>query len=102
MPLTLAYYLHLPLKNYTMKKILLIASAVCALTFANAQTVTTPQPSPTQTIKQNFGVGSIELNYSRPAVKGRKVMGDLVPFGKVWRTGANGATTLTNYWWQDY
>ncbi|MBK9485148.1 MAG: DUF2911 domain-containing protein [Chitinophagaceae bacterium] len=55
----------------------------------------TPQPSPTQTVKQNFSLGSIELNYSRPAKKGRKIMGDLVPFGKVWRTGANNATTLT-------
>ncbi|MGG9961239.1 DUF2911 domain-containing protein [Ferruginibacter sp. SUN106] len=78
-----------------MKKILLIATVLFALNFADAQTLTTPQPSPTQTIKQNFGVGAIELNYSRPSVKGRKVMGDLVPFGKVWRTGANSATTLT-------
>jgi hypothetical protein len=78
-----------------MKKIALFVIAAVALTFANAQQLTTPQPSPTQTIKQNFGVGSVELNYSRPAKKGRKVMGDLVPFGKVWRTGANAATTLT-------
>lgn len=70
-------------------------SAIVLLATANAQTLTTPQPSPTQTIKQNFSVGSIELNYSRPAKKGRKIMGDLVPFGKVWRTGANNATTLT-------
>ncbi len=70
-------------------------SAVFTLTLLKAQTLTTPQPSPTQIVKQNFGVGSIELNYSRPAKKGRKVMGDLVPFGKVWRTGANAATTLT-------
>jgi Protein of unknown function (DUF2911) len=78
-----------------MKKIVLIATAVFALTFANAQNLTTPQPSPTQIVKQNFGVGFIELNYSRPAKKDRKIMGDLVPFGKVWRTGANAATTLT-------
>ena len=77
-----------------MKKVfLLIAIAVCNLTFA--QTLVTPQPSTTQTIKQNFGLSSIELSYSRPNVKDRKVMGDLVPFGKVWRTGANSATTLT-------
>jgi len=55
----------------------------------------TPQPSPTETVKQNFGLSSIELSYSRPGMKGRKVFGDLVPFGDVWRTGANGATTLT-------
>lgn len=77
-----------------MKKILLVLNATFLLLAVNAQSLTTPQPSPTQTIKQNFGVGSIELSYSRPAKKGRKVMGDLVPFGKVWRTGANGATTI--------
>jgi Protein of unknown function (DUF2911) len=78
-----------------MKRLVLILNAVLALTVVNAQTLTTPQPSPTQTIKQNFAVGFIELNYSRPAKKDRKVMGDLVPFGKVWRTGANNATTIT-------
>jgi Protein of unknown function (DUF2911) len=78
-----------------MKKIVFFVQAMFLLTLANAQTLTTPQPSPTQTVKQNFSLGSIELNYSRPGKKGRKVMGDLVPFGKVWRTGANNATTLT-------
>ena len=62
---------------------------------ADAQTLTTPQPSPTQTIRQNFGLSTVELSYSRPGIKDRKVFGDLVPFGKVWRTGANQATTLT-------
>ena len=78
-----------------MKKMFLFLNAMLILSLANAQTLTTPQPSPTQTIKQNFALGSVELNYSRPAKKGRKIMGDLVPFGKVWRTGANNATTLT-------
>lgn len=78
-----------------MKKIILLLNAALAFSLSNAQTLVTPQPSPTQTVKQNFSVGSIELNYSRPGKKGRKVMGDLVPFGKVWRTGANAATTLT-------
>jgi len=78
-----------------MKKIVLFVCAGLMLSLANAQTLTTPQPSPTQTIKQNFSIGSIELNYSRPGKKGRKIMGDLVPFGKVWRTGANNATTLS-------
>ncbi len=53
-----------------------------------------PAPSPTQTIKQEFGIGSIEITYSRPAAKGRKIYGDLVPFNKLWRTGANAATRL--------
>ena len=78
-----------------MKKIFITVVAVIALLFANAQTLTTPQPSTTQTIKQNFGLSTIELNYSRPGVKGRKIFGDLVPFGKVWRTGANTANILT-------
>lgn len=54
-----------------------------------------PSPSPTQTIKQDFGVSSIELSYSRPGKKGRTIFGDVVPYGNVWRTGANQATTLT-------
>ena len=78
-----------------MKKIVFFLNAMLLLSLSNAQTLTTPQPSPTQTIKQNFSLGSVELSYSRPAKKGRKIMGDLVPFGKVWRTGANNATTLT-------
>jgi Protein of unknown function (DUF2911)/Tetratricopeptide repeat len=78
-----------------MRKLFITAVAVFTLFFADAQTLTTPQPSPTQTIKQNFGLSSIELSYSRPGIKGRKIFGDLVPFGKVWRTGANNATTLT-------
>lgn len=53
-----------------------------------------PSPSPTQTIQQEFGLGSIALTYSRPAAKGRRVFGDLVPYGKLWRTGANAATKL--------
>ena len=78
-----------------MKKLVIFLNALLVLSLANAQTLTTPQPSPTQTVKQNFGLGYIELSYSRPAKKDRKIMGDLVPFGKVWRTGANAATTLT-------
>ena len=78
-----------------MKKILLVLSLGCAVFNLAAQPLKTPAPSSTQTIKQELGLGSIELSYSRPNVKGRKIFGDLVPFGKVWRTGANDATTLT-------
>lgn len=77
-----------------MKKILTIIAIVVG-NFIYAQTLVTPQPSTTQTVKQNFGLATIELSYSRPNLKGRKAMGDLVPFGKVWRTGANNATVLT-------
>ena len=62
---------------------------------ANSQQLRTPAPSPPQYIKQDFGLSTIELSYSRPGVKGRSIFGDLVPYGKVWRTGANNATTLT-------
>lgn len=60
-----------------------------------AQNLRTPQPSPTQVVKQNFGLSDVELSYSRPSIKGRKIFGDLVPYNKVWRTGANQATTIT-------
>jgi len=78
-----------------MKKLILLVSAICFGMIGFSQAFKVPAPSPTQTIKQDFGIGSIELSYSRPSAKGRKVVGDLVPFEKVWRTGANNATTLT-------
>ena len=67
---------------------------VAGITTVSQAQLKTPAPSTTQTIKQDFGLGSMELSYSRPNVKGRTVFGDLVPYGNVWRTGANGATTL--------
>lgn len=78
-----------------MKKLTLALAAFLTFMAAEAQQLKTPAPSTTQTIKQEFGLGSVELNYSRPSAKGRKVMGDLVPFDKVWRTGANNATVIT-------
>lgn len=79
-----------------MKSLLLSLSIACYLFQpAIAQPIKTPSPSTPQYVKQDFGLSSIELSYSRPGVKGRKIFGDLVPFGKVWRTGANQATTLT-------
>jgi Protein of unknown function (DUF2911) len=77
-----------------MRKLFITAIAAFILLSADAQ-LKTPAASPTQTIKQDFGLSSVELSYSRPGMKGRKIFGDLVPFGKVWRTGANSATTLT-------
>jgi hypothetical protein len=77
-----------------MKKLLFSTFAVLTICLADAQQLNTPQPSPTQTFKQNFALSSIEISYSRPGIKGRKIFGDLVPYGKVWRTGANNATTI--------
>ena len=78
-----------------MKKLLLVAICFGTLVMTETQQLKTPSRSSTQTVKQEFGLGSIELSYSRPNMKGRKIFGDLVPFDKVWRTGANNATTLT-------
>ena len=60
-----------------------------------AQTLKTPAPSPLQSIKQNFGLGEIGIEYSRPSAKGRVIYGDVVAFGSIWRTGANGASKIT-------
>jgi hypothetical protein len=78
-----------------MKKLFLGALCLAAISATEAQQLKTPAPSTTQTIKQDLGLGTVELSYSRPNMKGRKIFGDLVPFDKVWRTGANNATTLT-------
>jgi len=77
-----------------LKKLLAFSILCSVILFADAQSIKTPQPSPGQMIKQDFGISSIELNYSRPGIKGRKIFGDLVPYGKVWRTGANSATRI--------
>ncbi len=79
-----------------MKKLFYAIIATALINFGtNAQAVKTPAPSTTQTIKQDFALSSIEIIYSRPNMKGRTVFGDLAPFGKLWRTGANAATRIT-------
>ena len=73
-------------------------SAVAAITASvfsvNAQALKVPAPSPLQTIKQAFALSEITIEYSRPSVKGRTVFGDVVPYGKIWRTGANQSTKI--------
>lgn len=79
-----------------MKRILFTLLTLVGLT-ANAQ-IKMPAASPTQTISQDFGMGKIEITYSRPGLKGRSAFGNgsvLAPLGVLWRTGANGATKLT-------
>jgi Protein of unknown function (DUF2911) len=78
-----------------MKKYFVLIAFCTINYFANAQQLHTPAPSPTQVIKQDFSLSNIEISYSRPGMKGRKIFGDLVPYGQVWRTGANSATTIT-------
>lgn len=57
--------------------------------------IKTPAPSPSAKIMQTVGLTDIHVEYSRPGMKGRAIFGDLVPYGKVWRTGANAATKVT-------
>ena len=63
--------------------------------FAIEAQVKTPQASPKSTITQVVGLTNVEIVYSRPSAKGRDVFNNLVPFGKLWRTGANENTTIT-------
>ena len=77
-----------------MKKTLL-ALAVILSSFGSQAQVLTPQPSPKCTINQMVGLTDVEIEYSRPGTKGRNIFGDLVPFGKVWRTGANSNSTIS-------
>lgn len=77
-----------------MKKIIFFIVAVIANFTIEAQ-VKTPQPSPKSTLNQTVGLTEVVVEYSRPSAKGRTVFGDLVPFGKIWRTGANANSTVS-------
>ncbi|WPO78130.1 DUF2911 domain-containing protein [Flavobacterium sp. KACC 22761] len=78
-----------------MKKIL-IAFAILIAPFASHAQIKTPQASPKAYIKQTVGLTDVEVTYSRPGARGRAVFGNLVPFGKLWRTGAN-ENTIINF-----
>lgn len=77
-----------------MKKIL--STFLCCAIFSifGFSQVKMPAPSPTQFIKQDFGLSSIELTYSRPGLKGRNMIGVVEPWNVMWRTGANAATKI--------
>ena len=77
-----------------MKK-LIFSLALAVSVHAFAQQYNIPAVSPRQTVEQQFSVTKISIEYGRPAVKGRKIFGELVPFGQVWRAGANEATKIT-------
>jgi hypothetical protein len=76
-----------------MKKIIVALALMIASITIEAQ-VKTPQPSPKATFTQVVGLTDVSVEYSRPSAKGRVVFGDLVPFGQLWRTGANANTTV--------
>lgn len=72
----------------------IIALAMFVASFSIEAQVKVPQASPKSTLIQTVGLTNVEIEYSRPSAKGRVIFGDLVPFGKVWRTGANANTTI--------
>jgi len=78
-----------------MKKLLLNLFLLGAFTYTNAQQISTPAPSTKQSVTQQFATSYIGIEYSRPSVKDRKIFGDLVPFGTMWRTGANATTKIS-------
>jgi len=78
---------------------LVATSGLCLAAGLFAQTpapkIDFPAASPTGTVTQRVGLTDIQINYARPGAKGRKVYGGLVPYGHVWRTGANTATKIS-------
>jgi len=74
--------------------ILFLSIALPTMATAQAQDLKIPQPSTTQRIEQDFGLGTVSITYSRPNTKGRTIFGAMEPYGLVWRTGANAATKL--------
>jgi hypothetical protein len=79
---------------YTKIKVLFLALLLTSFS-SLAQQIQMPQASPSSKIIQKVGLTDVTVDFSRPSTKGRKIFGELVPFGQVWRTGANGATILT-------
>jgi len=77
-----------------MKKIIFILAMIIA-NYASEAQVKTPQASPKSTLTQVVGLTNVEVVYSRPSAKGRDVFNNLVPFGKLWRTGANENSTIS-------
>lgn len=88
------HFLHLgKYKLTTMKKIIYFLAFLVG-GFASAQ-VQTPQPSPASKIEQTVGLTQVSIEFSRPSKRGRDLMGALVPYGELWRTGANKNTVIT-------
>ena len=77
-----------------MKKLLLFAFVIAFSVAAYSQ-IETPAASTSQKIEQKVGLTNVTLEYSRPSMKGRKIFGELVPYDKLWRTGANANSKIT-------
>ncbi len=68
---------------------------LCLVSFFGFSQIKTPQPSPSSELEQVVGLTEIGVQYNRPSKRGRVIFGDLVPFGKIWRTGANSSTKIS-------
>ncbi len=78
-----------------MKKSLLTLALTAIFAGTAMAQINTPAASPAAMVAQTVGLTKVTVDYARPALKGRKMFGDQVPYGKVWRTGANRTTKLT-------
>jgi tetratricopeptide (TPR) repeat protein len=76
-------------------KNIVVTIAIFMISVVGISQVKTPQASPKSVINQVVGLTDVEIEYSRPSARGRVVLGELVPFGKLWRTGANANTTIS-------
>lgn len=83
------------MKNLRLPQFLLLICLLAGSALTAQAQLKVPVASPLQKVTQGFGLSEVSLEYSRPSAKGRTVFGDLVPYGKIWRTGANNATILT-------
>lgn len=77
-----------------MKKVI-VALCISVSVLGFAQDYSVPAVSPRQKVEQQFSMSKITIDYGRPGVKGRKIFGELVPYGQVWRAGANSSTKIT-------
>ena len=83
------------MKNASSLLVLAAALFATRLDAQEAKKLEFPQPSPPATVSERVGVTGVSIEYSRPSMRERKVFGGLVPYGQVWRTGANAATKVT-------
>lgn len=73
----------------------IVLGTLCLLPFSTVAQVRTPALSPTATLNQQVGLTDVKITYSRPGTRGRTIFGDLVPYGEIWRTGANASTKIS-------
>ncbi len=75
--------------------LLVVTLVIAALPVFAQRASDEPRGSPNANVSQTIGITEVTISYGRPGVKGRKIWGGLVPYGKVWRAGANEATTIS-------